>query len=351
MDNNELVIVENQEYMISQFPNIIKGQIDSLKLVKEKNKEAAKKAEEARKKAENLKPYKFFKQKAAVEDIQTAVGDLASAQEAIVEAQDVGFEYQQKLGETSKFLFKLGVANRAANRSVVREVRLLLSNASQEELDDFAIKELEGVIRELNEQEDIAAKQQELFDYFKEDKFLLDKHERGLDYVNKRLSGIREKEIEFEKAIIKNEESIAKNTNRIFQNEKKGREYEDRLSIGEKKDNQHDQLIKKQQEVDKEHEKLISARERKDAEQDKQLSKQMKKDAEHDESLQDLYDKIKTLEEKDAELMAEIINLEECILKQNHKIRELEEDIRNYDKLAQSMKKKKWALYNRGGRR
>ena len=70
----------------------------------------------------------------------------------------MSFEYQKKLGEITKYLFGLGVTNIAMNRSVVRELELKLQGASAEELDEFARRELLGVVKQLKAQEDIMKK-------------------------------------------------------------------------------------------------------------------------------------------------------------------------------------------------
>ena len=52
----------------------------------------------------------------------------------------------------------------ASNRIVVREIRLRLKNASQEELDDLARKELESVVNELEKQKALEEKVDHLTD-------------------------------------------------------------------------------------------------------------------------------------------------------------------------------------------
>lgn len=74
------------------------------------------------------------------------------------------FNNQILLANASKQLYALGVMGIASNRIVVREIRLRLKNASQEELDDLARKELESVVNELEKQKALEEKVDHLTD-------------------------------------------------------------------------------------------------------------------------------------------------------------------------------------------
>ena len=83
-------------------------------------------------------------------------------------AQKLQFDYQQKLADITKFLFRLGLTNIAMNRVVVEELEYKLRNASQEELDDLARAEIENLLKRLKMQQDIDQKQTELTKLLKE---------------------------------------------------------------------------------------------------------------------------------------------------------------------------------------
>lgn len=100
--------------------------------------------------------------KAAIESLQNATLNLANAQVDAIRAQQISFEYQQKLTDISKFLFRLGLTNIAMNRVVVEELEMRLKQASQEEIDDLARSEIENLLRRLKAQQDIDKKQSEL---------------------------------------------------------------------------------------------------------------------------------------------------------------------------------------------
>ncbi len=72
------------------------------------------------------------------------------------EAQKLSFEYQEKLGEVTKYLFFLGESNIVANRTVVREIEMRLKGASEAEISSLAKQELINVVKQLKDQEDMA---------------------------------------------------------------------------------------------------------------------------------------------------------------------------------------------------
>lgn len=159
----------------SQVPSIMQEQFRQLRAVKSKVSIATNKAESAQGKARyaSAKFAGLFQKKEAIEALQDAAVDLADAQVAAAEAQEVSFEYQKKLGEITKYLFELGVTNIAMNRSVVRELELKLQGASAEELDEFARRELLGVVKQLKAQEDIMRKQSELSEHVRDHERLI----------------------------------------------------------------------------------------------------------------------------------------------------------------------------------
>ena len=181
MENTEIDTFVTVE--VSQVPAIIQEQFNGLHELRANITEASQKADDARASAESAreKSAGVFGRKEAIRSLQEATVDLADAQISAAQAQEISFEYNQKLAEVIKYLFGLGVSNLAMNRSVVRELELRLQNASEEELDELARKELVGVVRQLKAQEDIMAKQANLSARVKE-------HEDRLETISSKTS-------------------------------------------------------------------------------------------------------------------------------------------------------------------
>lgn len=116
------------------------------------------------------------KKKEAIEELQKVSVQLAEALQSGATAQKVSFELQTRLADVTKYLFTLGVGNIAANRTVVRELELRLSDASEEELSELARQEMASVIRQLKEQEDLLQKQDQMREGLKE-------HDRKIRYL------------------------------------------------------------------------------------------------------------------------------------------------------------------------
>lgn len=95
---------------------------------------------------------------ATINNLQKAVTDLAKAQQSAAEAQKVSFEFQEMLGQITRYLFDLGAANIAANRSVVKRLKEELEGASQSRLNELAKQEYYSVLRQLKDQLDLMFK-------------------------------------------------------------------------------------------------------------------------------------------------------------------------------------------------
>lgn len=149
-------------------PELIHGQIGKLNELDagvKKALDAAGKAEQRAKAARaQSAEWSLFgdKKKEAIEELQKAGIELAEAVQLGTQAQKLSFEFQARLIEVTKYLFTLGVSNIAANRAVVRELKMRLSGASAEELSDLAQQEVMSVIRQLQEQEDLLKKQEQV---------------------------------------------------------------------------------------------------------------------------------------------------------------------------------------------
>ena len=252
MDNTE-AITPIDEAMV---PSIVKEQMDLLYQYKKKINKAISKADQAQTSAQSAKEKAvgIFKHKEAIESLQSATVDLADAQVASNQAHKVSFQYQEKLGKTSKYLLALGLTNIALNRSVVRELEAKLKGASEEELDDLAKKELLVVVRQLKAQEDIMKTQTDLSLTVKE-------HDRLI------AEGIRKDQEQDEE--LERQAGIDEKHDRMFREK-------------EKRDQAQDKEILRQAKKDVEHDTKFAASDRRDIEQDEELARQAAKDAEHD---------------------------------------------------------------------
>ena len=149
---------------IEQLPTIIGNTLEHISEVDRKISNAVSRAEEAKKLADEASQknagWSFFgsDKKEAIEALQSATVSQANALSDSVDANKQLFNNQKKMSKALFYLFGLGVANMAANRTVVRELELKLKNASQEELSELARQEITNVILQLRAQEDMQYK-------------------------------------------------------------------------------------------------------------------------------------------------------------------------------------------------
>ena len=149
---------------IEQLPTIIGNTFKHISEVDRKISNAVSRAEEAKKLADEASQknagWSFFgsDKKEAIEALQSATVSQANALSDSVDANKELFNNQKKMSKALFYLFGLGVANMAANRTVVRELELKLKNASQEELSELARQEITNVILQLRAQEDMQYK-------------------------------------------------------------------------------------------------------------------------------------------------------------------------------------------------
>lgn len=153
-----------QNISIEQLPIIIGDTFKHISEVDRKISNAVSRADEAKKLADEASQknagWSLFgsDKKEAIEALQSAAISQANALSDSVDANKELFNNQKKMSEALRYLFGLGVANMAANRTVVRELELKLKNASQEELSELARQEITNVILQLRAQEDMQYK-------------------------------------------------------------------------------------------------------------------------------------------------------------------------------------------------
>ena len=290
---DEVIVVENLSS--DQVPNLINEQFTKLDVVKNNVERAASKARKAQQRAEEAKNISpgLFHRKEAIEELQTVTEEIADAQIASAEAQEVSFEYQQKLGEITKYLFSLGVSNIATNRSVVRQLQLKLRDASEKDLDELARQEIIGVVEQLKAQEDIMNKQSAMSDIVK-------RHDERLNAGDE-----KEKEQDAE----------------IAQQAEKDKEHDKRLDEGDAKDKEQDEEIARQAEKDKEHDKRLDAGDAKDKEQDKEITRQAEK-------IKNLFEDNQLIKQRCTVQEEDIKKLQEKNMKLENSLREMDGSLR-----------------------
>lgn len=166
--NDDVLKIRVESVDEKQVPELIQGQFALMGELRKEIETASNNAFDAKEAVINEVGPKTMSKKAAIESLQTATLGLANAQVDAMNAQKLSFEYQQKLADITKFLFRLGLTNIAMNRIVVEELEYKLRNATQEELDDLARAEIENLLKRLKMQQDIDQKQTELTKLLKE---------------------------------------------------------------------------------------------------------------------------------------------------------------------------------------
>ncbi len=167
--NNEISTHGSQPAIdTGMLPDQIARQVDKLNELDASVKAAIAAAKQAEKHASDASQKSAGRglfadhKKAAIEELQSSGIMLAKAIQLGVKAQKTSFEFQQRLADITKYLFKLGVSSIAANRFVVRELELRLQGASEEKLSELARQEILLVVKQLKDQEDILKKQESI---------------------------------------------------------------------------------------------------------------------------------------------------------------------------------------------
>ena len=274
-------LVGNSETISDKdLPLIITGQVQKLDALSKSVEKALEAADTAKKYASSAGGLSagIFKKKSAIEGLQTSGSNIADAVQAGAEAQKISFEFQTKLAEITKYLFKLGTLNIASNRSVVRELELRLSGASKEKLSQLAKQELILVVRQLKEQEDVMRKQLEM-------------------------------------------SKIVKSHNeKIIAQEEIDKMHSEQLKLQSEMDRMLDEKIKAQDEVDKMHTEQIRIQ----VETDKMHAEQIRLQGEMDKILES---KILAQEDADKRHTKQIEELNEVLANQEKIISKIQEDL------------------------
>ena len=238
MENNLL----QQNISIEQLPTIIGDTYKNITEVDRKISNAVSKAEEAKALADIASKkeagWSFFggDKKEAIEALQSAAISQANALSDSVDANKQLFENQKKMSDALRYLFGLGVANMAANRTVVQELELKLQNASKEELSELARQEITNVILQLRAQEDMQYKLENHNRILREHKGEIDKILGEINSFEERCKVILERTETLQDDVNKKEKELADR----FDDEK--RHIHDEVNLLTK--NLHDDLSK-----------------------------------------------------------------------------------------------------------
>lgn len=211
MENNLL----QQNFSIEQLPTIIGDTYKNITEVDRKISNAVSKADEAKTLADIASKkeagWSFFggDKKEAIEALQSAAISQANALSDSVDANKQLFENQKKMSDALRYLFGLGVANMAANRTVVQELELKLQNASKEELSELARQEITNVILQLRAQEDMQYKLENHNRILREHKGEIDKILGEINSFEERCKVILERTETLQDDVNKKEKELA----------------------------------------------------------------------------------------------------------------------------------------------
>ena len=204
-----------QNISIEQLPTIIGNTFKHISEVDRKISNAVSRANEAKKLAVEASQknagWSFFgrDEKEAIEALQSAAVSQAHALSDSVDANKELFNNQKRMSEALRYLFGLGVANMAANRTVVRELVLKLENASQEELSELARQEITNVILQLRAQEDMQYKLENHDRILREHKVDIDKILGEINSFEERCKDILDRTETLQDDVSKKEKELA----------------------------------------------------------------------------------------------------------------------------------------------
>jgi hypothetical protein len=317
-------------------PAEISVQFDKLVKLEDTVRESIKKASAAKGKADSAQvKVGLFNKKKAISLLQDALKGSSDAVMSLVDAQKLSFEYQKELTKIMKYLFGLGVSNIAANRMVVRQLKLKLEDASEEEMSDLAKQEVENVILQLKAQEDVMRKQEfltgkvkEQTEKVKEHDTLIAENTKEIAEQNKEISEQAEKDKELDALIAENKQKIAKQNKEISEQAEKDKELDALIAENKQKIAKQNKEISEQAEKDKELDALIAENKQKIAKQDKEISEQAEKDKELGALIAENKQKNTEQDKMISELINTIKNHDKLIKKQTSEIKNLNEEIR-----------------------
>lgn len=218
---NEIVKMDSKGIIAT-----VNDSVEKIKDIESKIAKSVKAADEAKKSVKSAMDVErhWYQNTTAriVDKLQPAVKDIAHAVEVSVETQKLLFDHEKILANCCKSLFAMGAANIAATRTTVRQIKMQLENASEEEISEMARKELENVVAQLQMQEDLVNRQDKLTEKVK--------------VVNAKMEGISD-------SLDDQDRRIDSNRERLDEKDEKDVEHDRRLAEKDQKDAEHDRRL------------------------------------------------------------------------------------------------------------
>ncbi len=142
---------------VSELPEVIGAIFKELQSLKGQVRRAGRYAEAAKSTADNAQRTRrswfiFHNHGDAIRRLQGAVSTLADVQVTTAQAQRVSFDYQERVGELTKYLFALGAADEESCQTVLHELEEKLYGPDGKDLSELVRRELLGVVQQLQNQ-------------------------------------------------------------------------------------------------------------------------------------------------------------------------------------------------------
>ena len=147
---------------VSELPEVIGAIFKELQSLKGQVRRAGRYAEAAKSTADNAQRTRrswfiFHNHGDAIRRLQGAVSTLADAQVTTAQAQRVSFDYQERVGELTKYLFALGAADEESCQTVLHELEEKLYGPDGKDLSALVRRDLLGVVHQLQNQSPLCA--------------------------------------------------------------------------------------------------------------------------------------------------------------------------------------------------
>lgn len=199
----------------------------------------------AKERAESVQTGLFKSKNKALENLKDVAIMNADTTIATLEVVDQIAENQRKMALVCEDFIKLGVVDIASNRAVIEFIKKVMSGEEAKSLTEETLAQLTGVIRDLQQKEDILSKQRKQGSKINDHEKRIVRVENLTDCLDKELGSIKE--------IDKQREAV------INKHQKKDIEQDRRLDAGDAKDKSQDALLEEQMKVDLRHDEQIQS--------------------------------------------------------------------------------------------
>ncbi len=286
-----LVIIEDQKAVEDFLRAIDSGKMDVFTaldkateisdLIKSKIEKWDKEADEKKKAIEEKasRSAKIGHKKDAIMGLQEVTKEIYSFQEDFVAAQKLSFANQAALGFISDALFRLGTMNQSNYDSMVKKITMMLSDASQEELDEFSRRQLMKTLTDLKNQESMQKKYRTLSNEVHEQHERLNAQDDINVNIDQQLTEIEEQNLLQDDLIKQNKYNLAKQADKDIEHDKKIEEIvhidetqDEKISLNADKISEHDQVLEVQKSKDDEHDLKLQAMDEEDEKHNKLIA-------------------------------------------------------------------------------